>query len=277
MTGNSALSGPLDAFVSPNMTLYVADWNNNRVQIFAPNSMVGVTMTGLTGTPQGLFIDRFSSVYVALGSGGHRVSIRPSGLTIPISPVLSCNGPNSLSDAYGIAVDHAGNMYVSSATCHFVTQWRVNGSNATRLVAQYPQVYGPRHMFFHENTSLLYVANTEYHVIVKFRIGVNITSQVVAGIQGVPGTASNRLNRPAGVYVSRVDGTIYVADTGNHRIQRYSAGALTGVTIAGSSNGLPGPGLSALNGPYGIAFDPNETYFYVADYYNNRVQRFTLP
>jgi DNA-binding beta-propeller fold protein YncE len=255
----------------------VADWNNNRVQIFAPNSVNGTTMTGLTGVPQGLFMDRLSNIYVALGSGGNRVRIQPNGFTIPISPQSNCNWRNSLLDAYGIAVDHAGNIYVSSATCHYVTQWQINGSNATRLIAQSPQLNGPRHMFFHERTSSLYVANTQLHVITKFQMRINITSQVVAGIQGLSGTASNQLNRPAGVYVSRIDGTIYVADMGNNRIQKFTVGASIGVTIAGNSDGLPGSSLSALNGPYGIGFDPNETFFYVAEYNNNRVQRFALP
>ena len=46
-------------------------------------------------------------------------------------------------------------------------------------------------------------------------------------------------------------GTLYVADTENHRIQKWYNGASEGETVAGGKGG--GAGLHQLDTPYGIA------------------------
>jgi hypothetical protein len=57
--------------------------------------------------------------------------------------------------------------------------------------------------------------------------------------------------------------------------QRWSPGATSGVTIAGTS-GLSGASATLLNGPSEVILSLNETYMYVSDAMNNRVQRFQL-
>jgi DNA-binding beta-propeller fold protein YncE len=76
--------------------------------------------------------------------------------------------------------------------------------------------------------------------------------------------------------VSKKTGAIYVADSGSNRVQRWDVGAMQGVTIAGSVQGVAGVEADKLNYPEGVFLDANETYLYVADFGNNRVQRFTL-
>jgi DNA-binding beta-propeller fold protein YncE len=57
--------------------------------------------------------------------------------------------------------------------------------------------------------------------------------------------------------------------------QRWNAGATSGVTIAGIT-GSSGTSATLFNGPRTVLLNPNETYMYVSDMNNNRVQRFTL-
>jgi DNA-binding beta-propeller fold protein YncE len=65
-----------------------------------------------------------------------------------------------------------------------------------------------------------------------------------------------------------VDGDIYVADTGNHRIQRFSAtGTFLGVW------GSEGSGEGQFNKPVGIAVATDGTVT-VADSFNARMQQF---
>jgi DNA-binding beta-propeller fold protein YncE len=66
-------------------------------------------------------------------------------------------------------------------------------------------------------------------------------------------------------------GNVYVADTGNNRIQFFLAGQLNGTTIAGT--GSAGFTSDMLHGPYFVKLD-NQLNVYVADYYNYRVQEF---
>jgi Uncharacterized conserved protein len=65
------------------------------------------------------------------------------------------------------------------------------------------------------------------------------------------------------------DGTVYVADTENHRIQRFSA---TGVFLG--KWGSYGSGDGQFNFPHGVAVAPDGTV-YVADSGNYRIQRFS--
>ena len=71
------------------------------------------------------------------------------------------------------------------------------------------------------------------------------------------------------VAVDQSDGSVYVADPGNDRVQKFnSSGALVGQL------GVSGTGDGELNLPQGVAVDPVSGDVYVADSGNNRVQRF---
>ncbi|CAF0918328.1 unnamed protein product [Adineta steineri] len=273
--GNQTLNGPLDVFLNDNGTLFVADWNNNRVQAFPAGSQIGTTVSSLTSHPQGLFIDSFSNLYVTWGTK-YQVISQPSGISVPPIASSTCTWSISLNDAYGIAIDSSGNMYVSSSSCSFITVWNVNRTSATRLLADSSLVSQPRHLYLDEDNMVIYVADTLHHRILKIFLNNSLPAQTVAGINGVSGKTADKLNGPAGVCVSRNDGTIYIADTLNHRIQKWPMGASTGITIAGNSNGTSGSSMYALNGPYAVFLDSTETFVYVADYYNNRVQRFPV-
>lgn len=88
-----------------------------------------------------------------------------------------------------------------------------------------------------------------------------------------------------------MNGTIFVSDRGNHRIQRWGVGkssivfffihaylvfigASTGVTVAGSTAD-PGPWSYQLSSPTSLTFD-QYGFMYIVDYSNNRVQKW-LP
>jgi sugar lactone lactonase YvrE len=77
-----------------------------------------------------------------------------------------------------------------------------------------------------------------------------------------------QFNYPYGVAVAP-DGTVYVADTWNHRIQRFSA---TGQFLG--TWGSQGSGDGQFVNPYSVTVAPDGTV-YVADTDNDRIQRFS--
>jgi DNA-binding beta-propeller fold protein YncE len=91
---------------------------------------------------------------------------------------------------------------------------------------------------------------------------------------GEYGTQPGQFNRPRGVAVA-ADGTIYVADTDNHRIQHVdSSGNVLHIwgSFADSSVG-EAPGGTFYE-PWGIDVGPDGSV-YVADTWNHRIQKFT--
>jgi predicted membrane-bound mannosyltransferase/DNA-binding beta-propeller fold protein YncE len=92
---------------------------------------------------------------------------------------------------------------------------------------------------------------------------------------GATGSADAQFNKPRGLAIAQ-DGSIYVADSGNNRIQHLSAeGKLLqswGVTgDATKAGGAPG---GAFNEPWSVAIGTDGSVF-VADTWNHRIQKFT--
>jgi DNA-binding beta-propeller fold protein YncE len=86
---------------------------------------------------------------------------------------------------------------------------------------------------------------------------------------GTRGSGAGEFSQPLGVAVDDSTFTVYVADTGNDRIQKFST---TGEFL--DSWGAPGQRDGQFNHPMGVAVDGARNVF-VADSNNQRVQKFT--
>src|SRR5262249_17891833 len=84
---------------------------------------------------------------------------------------------------------------------------------------------------------------------------------------GVPGTGNGELSSPQGVATDG-SGNVYIADTGNDRIQKFDASG-TFLTTWGSN----GSGNGQFLTPRGVATDGSGNV-YVADTNNDRIQKF---
>ncbi|CAF2101953.1 unnamed protein product, partial [Rotaria magnacalcarata] len=91
---------------------------------------------------------------------------------------------------------------------------------------------------------------------------------VVAGGQGA-GSTLTQLYYPYGLFVDTL-GTLYVADSGNHRVMRWTRGATQGTVIAGGNG--EGARANQLCFPFGLSFDRHRN-LYAFDQNNHRVQR----
>merc|ERR1712183_466484 len=94
----------------------------------------------------------------------------------------------------------------------------------------------------------------------------------VAGGHGC-GAGLNQLNHPGGICVLR-NGTLFVADTGNHHIVKWRDTGKVGVVVAGGCG--PGDGHQNLREPVDIAVDSQGSLL-IADLGNKRVMRWPTP
>ena len=124
----------------------------------------------------------------------------------------------------------------------------------------------------------LYFADTNRHEVYESSLGGVLTVVAGNGVQGFGGdggaATSAELNSPQGVAVG-LDGTLYIADTGNGRIRAVSTGVIS--TFAGNgTQGFGGDGGAALSAvfrlPNALAVDASGALL-ISDAGNARVRR----
>jgi uncharacterized protein (TIGR03437 family) len=250
------LNTPIAVAVDSSGNLYIADSANERIRKVTKSSGKISTIAG-TGIAQ----------YTGDGAAATAAS-----LNIP----------------YGIAVDAAGNVYISDLKNHAVRKIGTNG-NITTIAgtgtfgytgdggpAASAQLNQPIGLAF-DSAGNLYIADSNNYCVRKIDTSGIITT--VAGVGGSLGFSGDggqatkaKLTQPFGIAVDG-RGNLYITDSGNHRVREVSNGVIT--TIAGSTkgfNGDNGPAAKALlNNPWGILSDANGNLL-VSDYGNYRVR-----
>lgn len=200
------------------------------------------------------------------------------------------NGPANnaaFNDPAALVADTVGNLYIADSQNHVIRKIGTNGlvntfagqagmrgsSNGSGLQSQFDT---PSGIAIAPNGDF-HVSDTGNHTIRKIT-----PAGVVTTIAGMPGQSgftngtgsSARFNSPLGIAVGS-NGTIYVADSGNHLIRKISAGGVV-TTFAGSPENwgsTDGVGPAArFNGPVGVALDDQGNLF-VSDSFNHTVRK----
>ena len=119
-SGNSStqLSNPKGIFVSTNYSLYVADFGNNRIQLFLEGDLNAITVvgSGASGTislsgPKGVVLDADGYLFIVDQDKNRVVGSGPDGFRC----ILACSGysgsaPNQLSGPSSLSFDSHGNI-----------------------------------------------------------------------------------------------------------------------------------------------------------------------
>ncbi|HUR56617.1 MAG TPA: immunoglobulin domain-containing protein, partial [Opitutaceae bacterium] len=272
--GDSAAEGP---FAPPIYTIigsytlgidgagnvYVADTLNNTIRKIASNGSV-TTLAGQAGqegtsdgsgsnarflSPSGVAVDSAGNVYVADAGNNTIRKITPAGVVTTLAGVARTSGSADgtgtaarFSNPSGIAVDGAGNLYVTDSGNHSIRKVTPGGvvttfaglaqssgsSDGSGTLARFNNPTG----ISIDSAGTLYVADSGNHTIRKITSARAVTT--IAGRAGISGSTdatgnAARFLEPGGVAVD-ASGNVYVADTSNNTIRR-------GVPATGSSAG----------------------------------------
>ncbi|CAF1318462.1 unnamed protein product [Adineta steineri] len=291
-TSANLLYGPYGTALGSFNSLYIADFSNNRIQKWLINESNGTTVAGLSnGTagassvaltlPASVVLDSNDNMYFT-DRDNHRVVYwangASSGTTIAGITGVSGSTNNTFYGPCGIARDSStGTLYIADTFNHRIMQYHLNATSGTVVAggngvgSGITQLTYPYGFFFDSSSSSLFIANYQTNNIVRWVLGASSWTLVIGSPTGLSGSTSTLLNQPVGITLDSMS-NIYVADSGNHRIQFFFAGQSNGTTVAGVT-GSPGISQSQLNYPYWVIVD-DQLNLYVSDDSNNRVQLF---
>jgi uncharacterized protein (TIGR03437 family) len=251
----------------------------------------------LTG-PHDLAFDNNGSLYIADGCyvrkvwGGKISTLAGNGYAWGIGDGLPATLAQLKLPA-GLALDPAGNLFIADSgterirkvdpqgfisTVAGAGQSGFPGDGVTALLAQLASPSGVAA----DAAGNVYIADTKNNRVRKVLPSGFILTIAGSGIAalGAENTFAPLapLNQPRGVALD-ANGTLYIADTGNHRVVRITQlGTL--VTVAGNgSAGWAGDngraaGAAQLNAPSAITFDTRGN-LYIADTFNHLIRKIT--
>ena len=226
-----------------------ASWNSNATT-FANQAMVGFY-------PYSLFIDINNTIYVTERTN-NRIQIWLNGNSNSLTNISSFSDIDSMS----LFVTNEGDIYVDNGRFNSqVDRVSINATHST--VAMY--VTGYCGGIFVDINNTLYCSATNVHQVVSKSLDDSTTTpRTIAGTD-CAGSTSNRLNSPYGIFVD-INFKLYVADSGNHRIQLFQNGQQNASTVAGST----ASGTITLNWPSGVVLDV-DGYLFIVDRGNHRI------
>lgn len=280
---NSHFDYPEGVGVDANF-IYVADSNNNRVQIFDRNTRAYVATlgAGAWGTdnnhfdhPSDVAVDSAGRIYVA-DNYNKRVQQFDSGRAY--RRTYGTTGVPYVTDGYhyynptGVAVAADGSIYIVEERGHRLVKLNAAG-DPLWTVGQPGQNGNDNAHFFGPNGVAVDSAGRAYVAESWSNHRVQIFSPdgtYYATLGTGWGTGDYEFNGPQGVAVSSRDGTIFVADTGNHRVQVFNSNRQYLSTIGVTSE--IGSDSAHFYSPRDVAVDDGGNA-YVADLANHRVQK----
>lgn len=321
---NAQLGSPAAIAIDGNGNIFFADYGSSRVRRIDGTTGVITTVAGngtkcahstntcgdggpatdaLLNLPEAIALDGAGNLFIADSTDNkiRRVDASTQIITTVVGDGNPCANPSNacgdegaatsaqLHFPEGIAVDAAGNLYVSDTLdqrvrkvsggiihafagnggfCRDSTTSCGDGHPATLANLHKPQQVAL------DATGQLYIADTADHKI-RF-VDTTGTIKLFAGngTQGFGGdgaaATSATLDLPTSVSID--GGNILIADTGNQRVRIVSGGVIQSLA-GGGKGGDGGPATSALlAGPYTLTGDAAGN-LYIADRDNNRIRK----
>lgn len=247
------------------------------------------TMAGVpSSAPRGIAVGSDGSVYFGDTNNQRvlRVSFDSNG-TPTTTTVAGGNGEggaaNQLNFPYGIAIDSNNVLYIADKDNHRVQRVTFDGNGDPEPATTFAGGNGPGAAANQLNRprgvtaaadGTVYIADSDNLRVQRVMFDLNgdpEAATTVAGGNGY-GAAANQLILPGGTALDS-EGSLFIADIGNHRIQRVTfdsnGNPETATTVAGGNS--PGAASNQFNMPADLASDSSGN-LYVADLSNDRVQ-----
>ena len=269
-TGLSYFYNPHSVCVDSSDNIYVVNTNNNRIEKW--NS---------SGVFQG---------WIGGGKSGWQTSGTASSGT----------GLEYFSNPNGICIDSSGDIYVAEYSNNRISKWNSSGeaqgwigggNSGWQTSGTASSGTGLAYFFcpidvYVNNSRDIFVADGSNNRICKWNSTGEVQGWIGGGNSGwqTSGTASSGdglayFYSPWGVYIDS-NGDIYVADTNNHRIDKWNSSGEAQGWIGGGNSGwqtsgtASGSGLAYFSAPWGVYIDSSGD-IYIADFGFDRIDKWS--
>ncbi|CAF0825500.1 unnamed protein product [Adineta steineri] len=265
-SASNQLDGPRGIFVDVNLDLYVADFNNNRVQLFQAGESNGITVAGNTSLnptitlrgPSGIILDTEKYLFI-VDQFNHRIV--GSGLN-GFRCLVGCYGYGSQSNQLfrpaSFSFDPYGNMFVIDTENHRIQKFllmkdsfalllnqpkfcspAIRNSNGITFADQSIIGQSPTAIFVSTNNTI-YAINREKNTIVMWQEENINPTNIITG----------SFINPYSLFVT-LNGDIYIDDgEKNGQVQRWSAKTNIFITV-----------MNVNSSCYGLFVDINYTLY----------------
>ena len=287
---------------------YVADTGNSRVQVYRatfgdPPAVEHLRTLGGYGTgssapagslffPMAVKADADGTVYVS-DSLNHRVQVYDADGSYTTTFSEPARSPDDLNAPAGVATDSAGRILVSDKLNFRVQVFGSDGSyegsvsspafqllSASQFTQPLDRPGSPYGIAVGPADEIITVGEVDNMVHIFDKDGDQVLTFGGLGctyLPTCPPVTDTTFGGPRHVAADS-SGRIYVADTGNHRVQAFQISSEGGQYSYEylRTFGTYGNGPGQLQYPHGVAVDENRGRLYVTDNSNHRVQAFGL-